>query len=104
MYKYKYLKYKTKYLNSKMHGGDKMHKTTANELSNILDGFNDTDSFGGLLISHNDEIIYEKYFNNTRKSQFRIFSCTKPICGLAIMLLVDQNKLSMTDTIAKFYI
>ena len=99
MYKQKYLKYKSKYNNSRINQNSDL------ELKKILAAsFDDTDSYGGLLISHNDKIIYEKYFNNTRKSQFRIFSCTKPICGLAIMLLIDQKKLSLTDTIDKFYI
>lgn len=100
--KHLYKKYKSKYLKlKKMSGGSLLDDK---KLVEILDSFDETDSFGGLLISHNNELVYEKYYNNTTNSQFRIFSCTKPICGLAIMILIDQNKLSIDDTINKFFI
>lgn len=71
-------------------------------ISNLLDQLESTDSYGGILLARGDETIYEKYFNNTSESQFRIFSCTKPICGLAIMVLIDQKKIKLTDTIDSF--
>ena len=56
----------------------------------------------GLIVLKNNKSIYEKYKNNNRKSRFRIFSGTKIITALAIMILIDQNKLKITDTINKF--
>ena len=108
MYEQKYIKYKAKYMNlkktleyDKLIGGKNVWNDT---LENILDVFNTTDSYGGILISQNNVITHEKYFNNTKQSQFRIFSCTKPICGLAIMILIDKKLLSIDDTIDKFNI
>jgi len=95
----KYKKYKTKYLNLKNIKGGNIDIPL-----NIINKFNTIDSYGGILITQHNKTIYEKYFNNTRESQFRIFSCTKPIAGVAIMLLIDQNKLSVNDTIDKFNI
>lgn len=62
------------------------------------------DSYYGILITKNNKIIYEKYNNNNKNTRFRIFSLTKPITGLAILLLVQMNKLKLNDTLNKFYI
>ena len=75
-----------------------------NTIVNIAKTLNEKDVRGGILMTYKNETIYEKYFNNTPESQFRIFSCTKPIAGVAIMLLIDQGLLSITDTLDKFKI
>lgn len=62
------------------------------------------DSSYGILISINDKIIYEKYKGNNKNTRFRIFSCSKPITGIAIMLLAQMNKLKLSDTLDKFCI
>jgi len=101
----KYDKYKNKYLQlSKtpnyeiMIGGENYYKSRLNNLLKNID------SYYGILISKNNNIIYEKYMNNNNRTRFRIFSCSKPITGLAIILLAQMNKLKLTDTIDKFCI
>lgn len=105
-YHKQYTKYKELYLHAKYGGlNSNMDTNIINkELQDILNRFNETESYGGILVAHNGNIIYEKYFDNTFESQFRIFSCTKPVCGIAIMILIDQNKLSIDDTLDKFNI
>jgi hypothetical protein len=56
----------------------------------------------GILVSNNNKIIYEKYVGNNKNTRFRVFSCSKPITAMAIFLLVQENKLKLTDTIDKF--
>jgi len=72
-----------------------------NDIKKIV---NKIDGKFGILISIDNKIIFEKYVGNKRDTRFRIFSCSKPITGLAIMLLVQMKKLKLTDTIDKFCI
>jgi CubicO group peptidase (beta-lactamase class C family) len=58
----------------------------------------------GIIITKNNTIIYEKYIGNIKDTKFRIFSCSKPITALAIFILLQQQKLKITDTIDKFNI
>jgi hypothetical protein len=71
------------------------------EINNIVKTL---DSNFGIIISINDKIIYEKYIGNNKKTRFRIFSCSKPITALAIMILVQMKKIKLSDTIDKFCI
>lgn len=66
--------------------------------------YKNIDSFYGLLVSKNGQIIYEKYQNNTENTLFRIFSMSKPIVALAIILLIQNDKLQLSDTINNFKI
>lgn len=61
-------------------------------------------NYYGLLISYNNNIIHEKYVNNNENTKFRIFSCSKPITGLAIVLLSQMKLLNLSDTIDVFNI
>ena len=70
-------------------------------------GFN-----GGILIAKDGEVIFEKYqgLTDIRKSDsitartpMHIASTGKTITGIAILRLVQENRLSLTDTIQKFF-
>jgi hypothetical protein len=58
----------------------------------------------GIIITQNNSIVYEKYVGNNKDTKFRIFSCSKPITAMAIFILLQENKLNLTDTIDKFNI
>ena len=67
---------------------------------------------GSVLISKEDNIIYEKSFghadaenlkNNTKNSIFSIASVTKSLTAAGIMKLVDQGKLSLETPISTFF-
>jgi CubicO group peptidase (beta-lactamase class C family) len=78
--------------------------------SSLLDkgqGFN-----GGILIAKDGNVIYEKYvgYTDIRKKDtlndtvsFHIASTSKTFTGIAIMRLVQENKLSLDDSITKFF-
>ena len=83
------------------------------QLSNFFDttllnkGFN-----GGILIAKNGAIIYEKYVGRTdlRKkdtltsnTSLHLASTSKTFTGIATLRLVQEGKLSLTDTITKFF-
>ena len=56
----------------------------------------------GILVSKNNKIIFEKYKNNDKYTKFRIFSLTKPIILIAILLLVKKNKIKLSDKLNNF--
>jgi CubicO group peptidase (beta-lactamase class C family) len=77
------------------------------EIINKLNSF-ETKSCGSIYI-HSKNKEYKRYFGHQSKNvkinkdtQFRIFSLTKPICAIVILLLVDKNQIKLTDTINKF--
>ncbi len=73
----------------------------------LRSGFN-----GGILIAKNGSVIYEKYagFADLRKkdsltdsTSLHIASTGKTFTGIAILRLVQENKLSLDDTLHKFF-
>ena len=83
------------------------------ELSEFFDtsllntGFN-----GGILIAKNGAVIYEKYQGLidlrkkdplTDSTPLHIASTTKPFTSVAILRLAQENKLTLSDTITKFF-
>lgn len=83
-----------------------------------IEGFLDTTLFsnenfnGGVLIAKNGSVIYEKYVGRTdlRKpdsitanTPFHIASTSKTFTAVAILRMVQQGKLSLNDTISKFF-
>lgn len=74
----------------------------------LLDkGFN-----GGILIAKNGSVIYEKYagYANLRSkdsitanTSMHIASTTKTFTGIAILRLIQEQKLSLNDSINKFF-
>ncbi|MEO7984551.1 MAG: serine hydrolase domain-containing protein [Bacteroidota bacterium] len=70
-------------------------------------GFN-----GGILVAKNGEVIYEKYTGKTdlRKNDsltantaMHIASTSKTFTAIAILRLVQENKLSLNDSLEKFF-
>jgi CubicO group peptidase (beta-lactamase class C family) len=83
------------------------------KLSNFFDhtllskGFN-----GGILIAKDGAIIYEKYtgFSDLRSKDIltdstpvHIASAGKTFTGMAVLKMVQENKLSLNDTLGKFF-
>ncbi|MEO5946983.1 MAG: serine hydrolase domain-containing protein [Chitinophagaceae bacterium] len=88
-------------------------RTYFRQLSSFFDtsllqsGFN-----GGILIAKNGNIIYEKYQGKvdlrktdsiTSNTSFHIASTSKTFTAIAILRLIQENKLSFNDTITKFF-
>ncbi len=70
-------------------------------------GFN-----GGILVAKNGAVLYEKYSGKTdiRKKDtlspatpLHIASTSKTFTGIAVLRLVQEGKLSLTDTITRFF-
>jgi CubicO group peptidase (beta-lactamase class C family) len=66
---------------------------------------------GDVLIANSNKVIYEKAFGkadyesntpNTLSTQFQIGSITKDFTKVMALQLIEQHKLSLTDTIGKF--
>jgi CubicO group peptidase (beta-lactamase class C family) len=56
-----------------------------------------------LLLVHNDEVIYKKAFGNLRvDDRVRIASSTKPVATVGVLLVVDDGKLDLNDTLAEW--
>ncbi len=67
---------------------------------------------GGILIAKNGTILYEKYqglkkLNTTdslnAETPFHIASTSKTFTGIAVLKLVEQGKLSLEDSLQKFF-
>jgi CubicO group peptidase (beta-lactamase class C family) len=67
---------------------------------------------GVVLLAHKDDILvnraygmanYEFNVANTPDTRFRIASITKRFTQIIVTRLVDEKKLSLTDTLSKFY-
>lgn len=56
----------------------------------------------GLLLMHEQEVIEETYVGNDVDTKFRIFSCSKPITAMAILMLAQRGSLRLDDTLSKF--
>jgi CubicO group peptidase (beta-lactamase class C family) len=88
----------------------------AEDLRDRMDGYirryADAELFSGVVqVSKGDRIIYENAFGladralgvrNTLRTKFQIASLSKPITATAILLLVQDGKLSFDDKLAKF--
>lgn len=70
-------------------------------------GFN-----GGILFAKNGQVIYEKYVGKidlrkedsiTATTAFHVASTSKPFTAIAILRLVQENKLSLDDSLQKFF-
>lgn len=73
----------------------------------LKNGFN-----GGILVAKNGAVIYEKYIGRTdlRKrdsitpeTAFHIASTSKPFTAVAILQMVQEGKLSLNDSLEKFF-
>ncbi|MBK5272013.1 MAG: beta-lactamase family protein, partial [Bacteroidia bacterium] len=77
------------------------------EASLLNSGFN-----GGLLVAKNGAIIYERYSgladlrkkdSITASTPFHVASSGKPFTAMAILRMVQENKLSLDDSLSKFF-
>lgn len=66
---------------------------------------------GGALIAKNGRIVYERYLgfadadHKVRigpKTLFKVFSTTKRFTATAVLMLVDEGKLALSDTLGKW--
>lgn len=95
----------------------KMDKQEFRQYHRVLTSFFDSmlvrrGFYGGILIAKNGEVLYEKYsgFTDDKKSNpitdstsLHIASTSKTFTGIAILRLVQENKLSLNDSIQKFF-
>lgn len=67
---------------------------------------------GGIIIAKNGSVIYEKYTGKvdlrkkdtlTENTSLHIASTTKTFTGVAILRLIQESRLSLNDTITKFF-
>ncbi|HEX6334616.1 MAG TPA: serine hydrolase [Flavisolibacter sp.] len=90
---------------------EKQHYTTA--IENLLNqGLFRTSFNGAVLVAKNGTIVYENYrgFRDlkakdsiTPETPFQIASTTKPLTAAAVLKLAEQGKLSLNDSVSKFF-
>jgi CubicO group peptidase (beta-lactamase class C family) len=90
----------------------KYKKDRLARIDTILNFYHAKDQFNGAaLIQYEGKIIYEKGFGpadialgkpNTPETQFRIGSTSKQFTAMLIMQLVNEGRLSVTDSAGKF--
>ena len=87
------------------------HATRA--IDELMQNYVNRDEFSGtVLISWDGKIIYEKAFGyadrsnkipNDLNTQFMLSSASKVLTGVAVLKLVQENRLSLDDPIGKFF-
>lgn len=95
----------------------KMNKQEFRQYNRVLTSFFDSmlvrrGFYGGILIAKDGEILYEKYagytdnqkaFQITDTTSLHIASTSKTFTGIAILRLVQENKLSLNDSVQRFF-
>ncbi|HVN49003.1 MAG TPA: serine hydrolase domain-containing protein, partial [Bacteroidota bacterium] len=85
---------------------------TAGKLDSLFQLFTRTGFNGNVLISRNGEVIYKHSFGYAElkskkplnlESAFQLASVTKQFTAMAILMLHEEGKLNVTDTIQKFF-
>lgn len=93
-------------------GGFRMGKSIVQKIDDYFKGLEEKHEFSGsVLISKGDNIIinqgygmanYDLEVHNTSETKFCLASISKSITVMAIMLLVEQEKFKIDDTLDKF--
>jgi CubicO group peptidase (beta-lactamase class C family) len=95
----------------------KINKDSLDRYGKAVSTFLDTnlltkDFNGACLVAVGGNIVYERYvgFRDLRKkdsitdtTSFHLASTSKPLTGTAVLQLIQDNKLSLTDTLGKFF-
>jgi CubicO group peptidase (beta-lactamase class C family) len=58
--------------------------------------------FGALLVGRGDEVAHLWTSGVSEDAIFRIMSMTKPVTSIALMQLVEQGKIALSEPIAKY--
>jgi len=87
-------------------------KDLPEEITKFMDKLNAEDAFSGaVLLAKNNKVIFKKAYGmankgfsipNNLETKLNIASCTKMFTAVAVFQLIEQGKLSLTDTIGKF--
>lgn len=88
-------------------------KTIRQQLDELMDAYCKVNKFNGaVLVSQKGKILLEKGYGlkdaqrktmNDANSIFQIYSVTKTFTSTVILKLIELNKLSLADTLGKFY-
>ncbi len=94
-------------------GQTSSNKKLENSINEVFESYAHYNRFiGSVLISHDDNIIYEKSFGyadidnhkkNTKNSIFSIASVTKSLTAVGVMKLVEDGKLSLETPISTYF-
>ncbi|MEM6263898.1 MAG: serine hydrolase [Bacteroidota bacterium] len=91
---------------------EKVHrlpKDVALRLDTLLAAYHEQGNFqGNVLIAHENKVVFRKSYladslEGSIKSRFRIGSSSKPFTAMAILQLAEAEKLSLTDSLGKFF-
>lgn len=93
-------------------GNSKQDSVTDKKIDQIIKKhYTQTDFWGALLVLKKDKIVFEKGYGyaqpehdvlNTPETKFRIGSLTKAFTSMCILMLFEQKKLSLEDTVTKY--
>lgn len=87
-------------------GGDTTYTPTTEIIDSVIHTILPPDFNGGILISKNDTILYEKYTSYkhpvTSHTAFDLASITKTFTAMAILKLMEEGKLSVDHAVIKY--
>lgn len=80
---------------------------TPETIGEVVDKILPPDFNGGILVSKNDEVLYEKYVSFkdkvTNHTAFDLASITKTFTAMAILKLMEDGKLKIEDAVTKYF-
>lgn len=97
-----------------MSSAARMHADRLDRLTSTVQSRIDAKHIPGvvMLLAHDDQVIYQQALGMrdpargtpmTMDAIFRIYSMTKPIVSVAIMMLAEEGRLLISDPIAKYF-
>ncbi len=82
-----------------------MDKKKLEYLTPIIEAEIAKDKLRGMAVRviHHNEIVFDRYYGNAQPDDiYRIFSMTKPITCVAIMILFERGLLQLSDPVSKY--
>ncbi len=93
--------------------GNLLGQRTNRELDVLVKAYTRQGKFSGaVLVAHRDEVLLSKGYGmanrehdveNTPETVFRLGSMTKPFTAIAIMQLVEEDRISVEDTVSQYF-
>jgi CubicO group peptidase (beta-lactamase class C family) len=85
---------------------DTSSKTTYSKIDSLVNEIFPPDFNGEILVAKNDTVLYEKYVSYKHKvdehTAFDLASVTKTFTAMAVLKLMEDNKLKIDDLVSKY--
>ena len=86
---------------------DDPNNPSTETITSVIEKIIPPDFNGGILVSKNDKVLYEKYVSYkdkvTSHTAFDLASITKTFTAMAVLKLMEEGKLNVDDAVTKYF-